>query len=216
MNVKRLFRAAAICLPIGALAASSYFPEFYHLYKPEVGAWSKYALTDASGETAVLTFAVVSKEGEAHWLEMTSTSEGGAGTVGYLVNGDPTDDEHVLKIRVRDEGGPLTEIDREVLKKLKAQGQQALGRPALPIGPTVGKLQPMPDETIQVGKHSLKCQHMIVAGPEGKTAEAWIHEGVAPFGLVKLISGDEKVVLTDFGTGAVPTLAGKAIPLTLE
>jgi len=216
MRMSRLFRAAALCLPLGAMAASSYFPEFYHLFRPEVGAWSKYTLTDSTGQTATLTFAVVSQEGGAHWLEMTSASEGGAGTAAYLVNGDPTDDDHVLKIRVRDEGGPLMEIDREVLKKLKAQGQQALGRPALPIGPTVGKLQPMPDETVQVGKRSLKCQHMVVSGSDGKTAEAWICEEVVPFGLVKLVSGDEKVVLTDLGTGALPTLAGKAIPLTLD
>jgi hypothetical protein len=215
MGLKRFIRVAALALPLGAMAASSYFPEFYRIYKPEVGGWSKYALTDASGDTATLKFAVVSQVSEGHWLEMTSVSEGGSGTVGYLVSGDPADDAHILKIRVQDEGGPLMEIDRETLRSLKAQGQQALGRPARPIGPTVGKLQPMPDEVLEVSGRKIKCQHMVIAGAEGKSAEAWVSDEVAPFGLVKLLSGEEKVLLLDFGTGAKPALAGKAVPLTL-
>lgn len=216
MAAKRWFWAAAALLPAALFAASSYFPEFYHLYLPERGAWSRYALTGLDGETATLTFSVVGEERGAHWLEVTSASEGGTGTVAYLVSGDPTRDENVLKIRVRDEGGPLMEIDRDTLRKLAAQGADAFGRSARPIGPTVGKLRPGPDETLEVAGRPVKCQHMTVVAADGREAQVWISEKVAPFGLVKLVSGEESVLLQDFGTGAKPKLEGKAVPLRLD
>lgn len=206
----------ALLCSLGLLAASSYFPEFYHLYNPKAGHWSKYAITDSRKETATLTFAVVGSEGANAWLEVTSAGESGSGTVAFLVSGDPTNDANVLAIRAREPGGPLIEISRATLEKLKAQGQQAFGRPALPIGPTVGKLQALADETIQVAGHSLKCQHIRVVGQDEQSSEAWINEEIVPFGLVKLVSGEESVILLDYGKGAKPALAGQAVPLSVE
>ncbi len=215
---KRLFPALVFVsgLSLSLLAASSYFPEFYHLYNPKAGHWSKYDMTDSRKEKATLTFAVVGSEGADTWLEVTSTGEGGSGTVAYLVSGDPTDDANVVAIRVREPDGPLLEISRATLEKLKARGQQAFGKPALPIGPTVGKIQALPDETLQVGGHSLKCQHIKVVGAGGQSAEAWINEEIVPFGLVKLVSGEESVVLLDYGKGAKPSLTGQASQVTVE
>lgn len=208
--------ALIVLCSLSLLAASSYFPEFYHLYNPKAGHWSKYAITDSRKETATLTFAVVGSEGANAWLEVTSAGESGSGTVAFLVSGDPTNDANVLAIRAREPGGPLIEISRATLEKLKAQGQQAFGRPALPIGPTVGKLQALADETIQVAGHSLKCQHIRVIGQDDQSSEAWINEEIVPFGLVKLVSGEESVILLDYGKGAKPALAGKAVPLSVE
>ncbi len=213
----RVLRAVSLLLlPVALWAASSYFPEFYHLYTPKVGHWSKYAITDSRQETATLTFAVVVQEGDGYWLEVRSEGEGGAGTVAFLVKGDPTDDRSVVKIRARDGEGPLMELNRATLEKLKAQGQQAFGRPALPIGPTLGKLQALADETVVVGGRSLRCQHIRIVGKDDKSAEAWIQEEVAPFGLVKLLSGEEQVLLLDFGKGAKPTLTGTPVPVTVD
>jgi len=52
-----------------------------------------------------------------------------------------------------------------------------------------------------------------VVGAEGVEAEVWLSDEVVPFGLVKLVSGDESLVLTDFGKGARPSLKGPFIPL---
>lgn len=216
MVLKRLLGAAAAALPVALLAASSYFPEFYHLYAPVPGGWSRYALTDAAGETATLTFAVVGEEKGSHWLEVTSASEAGTGVVAYLASGDPTRDENVLKVRVRDGAGPLMEIDRDTLRKLAAQGGDAFGSSARPIGPTVGKLHPGPDEVVEVAGRPVVCQRMTVVAADGREAQVWISEKVTPFGIVKLVSGEERVLLQDFGTGAKPALSGKAVPLRLE
>lgn len=117
------------------LGASSYFPEFYHVFTPSVGGWSTYRITDSKGDSADLTFAVVAEERGQYWLELRSVQEGSKAVASFLVKGDPTDDANVLAVRVQDQGGPAMEINKFTLDKLKARGQSAFGGSALPIGP---------------------------------------------------------------------------------
>jgi hypothetical protein len=196
-----------------ALGASSYFPEFYHVFSPSVGGWSTYRITDPSGEAADLTFAIVTEEKGQYWLELRTVQEGAKAVAAFLVKGDPTDDENVLMVRAQDEGGPAMEISKLNLEKLRSRGQKAFGGSALAIGPKVGKLEGMPDESISVAGKSLKCRHIRIVGPNDQTAEVWINDSVIPFGLVKLISGPEQILLTEFGKGAKPSLKGPFTPL---
>lgn len=200
--------SAALLLGLAAGAASSYFPEFYHSWDPVVGGWSTYRVTDARSETADLTFSVVSEDAGQQWLELKTAQEGATAVAAFLVKGDPTDDANVLMVRAQDEGGPAMEIDKPTLERLRARGQSALGGQALPIGPTVGKLETLPDETLKVGGKSLKCRHLKVVGANAQTAEVWMNDAIKPFGLVKLVSGPEQVVLTDFGKSAKSAMKG--------
>lgn len=205
-----------VTLPLSQWAASSFFPEFFHIYHPVVGHWAKYSTTDFTKETATVTFAVVSEEKGTHWLEVTSEQEGDSGTVAYQVSGDPTQDANVLKIRVQQAGAPPIELDRDTLQKLARQGGGSFGVAAKPIGPISGKLHPKADEVLEVAGKKITCQHMVVISPDGKEGEVWINEEVAPFGLVKLVSGEEKIELLDFGKGAKPVVTGTPVPLRLE
>lgn len=203
----------SLALTLGALA-SSYFPEFYHAWKPEVGEWSTYRITDSRGEVADLTFSVVAKEGEAFWLELKTSQEGAVGTVAFLVTGDPADDAHIQVIRAQEEGQPALELSKETLVKLRTRGQKAFGGEATPIGPRVGKLDPLPDESVTAAGKNFKCRHLKVVGPD-QTAEVWLDEGVGPFELVRLKSGLEEVVLLAHGRGAKPTMKGPFTPLAV-
>ena len=198
------------------LSASSYFPEFFHTFTPKVGGWSEYHIQDARGETADLTFAIVSEENGAYWMELRTSQGSEKAVVAFLIKGDPTDDANVLKIRAKDSSGPALEMDRSTLEKLKRDGHEVFGGQALPIGPTVGKLQPLPDEVIKVGRDSLKCRHIKVIGPNGQDAEVWLNDEVIPFGVVKLVSGSEQVVLKDFGKRAKAELKGPFTPLVVQ
>jgi hypothetical protein len=199
-----------VCVTLGA---SSYFPEFYHVFSPSVGGWSRYRITDPSGETADLTFAIVAEEKGQYWLELRTVQEGAKAVAAFLVKGDPTDDENVLMVRAQDEGGPAMEISKLNLEKLRSRGQTAFGGSALAIGPRVGKLEGMPDESVTVAGKPLKCRHIRIVGPNEQTAEVWINDSVIPFGLVKLISGPEQILLTEFGKGAKSSLKGPFKPL---
>jgi hypothetical protein len=196
--------------------ASSYFPEFYHVFTPSVGGWSSYRITDSKGDSADLTFALVAEEKGQYWLELRSVQEGSKAVAAFLVKGDPTDDDNVLAVRAQDEGGPAMEINKFTLDKLRARGQSAFGGSALPIGPKVGKLEGMPDESLTVAGKSLKCRHVKILGPNEQTAEVWMNDSVVPFGLVKLVSGPEQVLLTDFGKGAKASLKGPFTPLAVQ
>jgi hypothetical protein len=198
-----------------AASAGSYFPSFYHGWNPKAGCWSTYQITDSRGETAQLTFSVAGEEKEGFWLEVKTVQDGSEGVAAYLVSGDPNDDENILKVRVQETGGPAMEINKPTLERLKREGQQAFGSQATPIGPTVGRLEGQPDEVIEVGGRKLTCHHIRVVGPQGKPADVWLHDEVLPFGLVKLVSGSEQVVLTSFGRGAKSALKGPFTPLTL-
>jgi hypothetical protein len=205
------------CLLLAAalpMLASSYFPEFYHTWNPKLGMWSSYRITDARGETAELTFSVVSKEGEAYWLELRTRQEGAEGTVAFLLSGDPADDGNVQAIRAQEEGQPAIEISRETLRKMQTQGQKAFGGEATPIGPRVGKLEQLPEQTVVVGGKSFKCRHLKIVAPD-QAAEVWLSDDAGPLGLVKLKSGLEEVVLLACGMGAKPTLKGPFTPLAV-
>jgi len=208
----------AACASVGLLltfgiVASSYFPEFYHVFSPSVGGWSTYRITDSTGDTSDLTFAIVSEEKGQYWLELRSVQGGAKAVAAFLIKGDPTEDENVLAVRAQDEGGPAMEINKATLDKLKARGQKAFGGSALPIGPRMGKLEGMPDESLTVAGKSLKCRHIKIVGPNDQSAEVWMSDSVTPFGLVKLVSGPEQVLLTEFGKGAKSSLKGPFTPL---
>jgi hypothetical protein len=197
-----------------SLFASSYFPAFYHQWKPKAGEWSTYRITDARSETAELTFSVVSKEGDQFWLEVKTVQEGGEATVAFLVSGDPVEDTSIERIRAQEKGQPALEIDKMTLERLRIQGQGAFGGEATAIGPRVGKLEPLQDETLSVAGKNLKCRHLRIVGPD-QAAEVWFHDDVSPFGLVKLKSGTEEVVLVRSGKGAKPTIKGPFTPLAV-
>jgi hypothetical protein len=192
----------------GALAASSFFPEFYHVYRPVQGGWSTYRITDPRGESADLTFAVVGQEAANIWLELRTPVDGGEAAAAFLLSGDPSEDENVVAVRVQEPGGPAMEMDRATLERLRTRGQKLFGGTAAPIGPTFGKLEGLPDESVEVGGRALKCRHLRVVDPEGKSAEVWLNDDVVPFGIVRLVSGDDSVVLQAYGKGAKATVKG--------
>jgi hypothetical protein len=197
-----------------ALMASSYFPQFYHIYKPAVGEWSKYEMVDATGQKAVLTISVVSKEKDFFWIEVESAIQGETGLAAFLVSGDPTDDSNVVKVRLRNSDGPIIEIDKATLEKMKS-AQQELSS-SFGIGPTTGKIQSLPDEDLKIAGKSVSCVRVRLTSPEGRSADIWLSDDVAPFGVVKLISGQESLTLIDSGKGAKARLMGAATPLVLE
>ncbi|MFB3850518.1 MAG: hypothetical protein ACE14Q_01185 [Acidobacteriota bacterium] len=194
--------------------ASSYFPQFYHLYNPVVGEWSKYEMKDNQGNKAILTISVVSKEGSNYWIEVESSQMTDVGIAGYLVSGDPTEDSNVLKVRLKSGDGPIIEITKETLEKMK--NAQKSASVSTGIGPTIGKIQSLPNETLKVGSETYDCQRIKLISSDDRFADIWINEKVSPFGIVKLISGDESLILIDAGKGAKPRLLGNATPLVLD
>lgn len=207
--LKRAWIAVLLAAAVGAFASSSYFPEFYHAWAPKEGGWSKYTITDSRGEVADITFSVVGSEGGSTWLEVASAQEGFEAVAAFLVKGDPTEDANVLMVRAHNPGDPAMEIDKPTLENLKQKGMAFFGTGnTTAIGPTMGKLQGMPDETLPVGRKKLPCKHLKVVGPDNREAEVWLNDEATPFGIVKLTSGNESVVLKEFGTGAKPKVKG--------
>lgn len=207
--MKKLATILLLSLPILAIAASSYFPEFYHAWNPLEGGWSKYTITDSRGEVADITFSIVGREGQSTWLEVASAQEGFEAVAAFLVKGDPTDDDNILMVRAQNPGDPTMEIDRATLEQLKQKGLAFFGSGSTTaIGPTVGKLQGLHDETLTVDKKKLACKRLKVVGTDGREAEVWLHDDAVPFGIVKLVSGSESVVLKQYGTGAKPKVVG--------
>ncbi len=208
-------RAASVFLlpvllwPAGLTSeASSFFPEFYHQWAPRRGAWSTYHVKDARGEEADLTFAVVKEGPEGLWMEIRTSSGGVPSVAAYLLKGDPTEDANIVSVRVKDGDGPAVEIDRAALERLRQQGGDWFGQKASAIGPTFGRLEALPEEKVKVGRRTLVCRRLRIVAEEGRYAEVWLSDEVAPFGLVRLASGEEEVALTDFGKGAKPSLTG--------
>lgn len=193
---------------------STYFPQFYHFYKVSLGAWSRYEFVDNVGNKGIITISVVSKENDNYWIEVESKGSSEIGVVAYLTKGDPTDDENVLKIRIKSEGGPIIEIDKETLNKMKQS--QKITPSFSSFGPSSGKIHLLKNEKVKVGDKNLECQRIKLEGESGSYANIWLNDNVLPFGVVKLVSENESLMLIDYGSGAKMKLEGKVVPLVIE
>lgn len=193
--------------------SSSFFPQFYHLFNPVVGGWSEYQMVDNNGLRSKIKISIVEKRKDNFVIEVESRMEKEYGLISYLVSGDPTEDENVLEVKIKASDGPVIKITKEVLQKLLKK--ENVFKKSSSIGPSAGKIKTLEDENIKVKDKNIRCKRLKLISLDGKEADIWLNENVIPFGVVKLTSNDESLILEDFGNGAKPTLLEDGIPFVL-
>lgn len=165
-------------------------PQMVGEFKPVVGSGAQYEITMKDQKTEWI-YAVVGKEsvegGEAYWLEMRLGSGKGSGMVM----------KHLMLMR-----SGMPEIKRMIVQ---SPGQRPMEMPMM-MGGMMKMSQPPADKQASLGE---KVGTESVTVPAGtfvsdhyrvksgsSTGDVWISTKVAPYGMVKMVSGDTTMVLT--------------------
>jgi hypothetical protein len=185
------FPLASAQLDIGA------GPKFYSDFKPVVGGWAEYQMTEQGGRTAKMKIAIVGKEGDAFWYEtIMETTQEGRIISKMLVAGNPEDPKNVKKIIVKMGNEPAMEMPLEMMQGSEEQGEK-------------GKTLDKGTESIKVPAGTFTARH-IQYQHEELVEDTWIHKDVSPYGVVKSKSKDLEMVLLGYGTGAKTQITEKA------
>jgi len=185
------FPLASAQLDIGA------GPKFYSDFKPVVGGWAEYQMTEQGGRTAKMKIAIVGKEGDAFWYEtIMETTQEGRIISKMLVAGNPEDPKNVKKIIVKMGNEPAMEMPLEMMQGSEEQGEK-------------GKTLDKGTESIKVPAGTFTARH-IQYQHEELVEDTWIHKDVSPYGVVKSKSKDFEMVLLGYGTGAKTQITERA------
>ena len=165
-------------------------PKFYSDFKPVVGGWSEYQMTERGGPTSKMKIAIVGKEGDAYWYEtIIETKQEGRSISKMLVSGNPEDQKNIKRMIVKMGNEPAMEMPLEMMQgSTEDQGQK---------GKTIDK----GPESIKVPAGTFTARHVQYQYEE-LVEDTWIHKDVSPYGVVKSKSKDFEMVLLGYGTGA--------------
>jgi len=165
-------------------------PKFYFDFKPVVGGWSEYQMTERGGPTSKMKIAIVGKEGDAYWYEtIIETKQEGRSISKMLVSGNPEEQKNIKRMIVKMGNEPAMEMPLEMMQgSTEDQGQK---------GKTIDK----GTESVKVPAGTFTARHVQYQYEE-LVEDTWIHKDVSPYGVVKSKSKDFEMVLLGYGTGA--------------
>jgi hypothetical protein len=165
-------------------------PKFYSDFKPVIGGWSEYQMTERGGSTSKMKIAIVGKEGDAYWYEtVIETKKGGQSISKMLVSGNPEDQKNIKRMIVKMGNEPAMEMPIQMLQGSAEEQEQK--------GKTIDK----GTESIKVPAGTFSTRH-IQYQYEELVEDIWIYKDISPYGVVKSKSKDFEMVLLGYGTGA--------------
>lgn len=171
-------------------------PKFYSDFKPVVGGWSEYQMTEKGGSPSKMKIAIVGKEGDAYWYEtIIETKQEGRTISKMLVSGNPEDQKNIKRMIVKMGNEPAMEMPIQMMQASENQGQK---------GKTIDKGM----ESIKVPAGTFTARH-IQYRYEELVEDTWIHKDASPYGVVKSKSKDFEMVLLGYGTGAKTQITEK-------
>jgi len=164
-------------------------PKFYSDFRPVVGGWSEYQITEKGEQPSKMKIAIVDKEGEAYWYETVMESKREGRMISkMLVSGNPEEQKNIKRIIVKMGDEPAMEMPAQMMGASKPQEQK-------------GKIIDKGTESIKVPAGTFTAQHMQYQ--DGETVvDSWVYKDVFPYGMIKSQSKEFEMVLLGYGTGA--------------
>lgn len=167
-------------------------------FKPVVGQWAEYQMTPKGEKTMKMRFAVVGKEDDAHWLEYVMTGHEGEQMISkMLVTGDPEDMSNIKRMIVKNGDEPAMEMPVQMMAMMEGKGMPEPEKAETPEP----KMTDAGVESVTVPAGTFKANHWQF-GSEGDTFDAWLKDGVGPYGLIKGSSKEFEMVLVGHGDKA--------------
>lgn len=192
-----------LAAPLGAQMAMR-APDLRGIWHPVVGSGAAYDMTGRDGKKSSMELTIVGKEQvdgkDAYWMEFSVADPRSGGQV-YAKNLMSVGDNGMVSLKMvfQPAGQPPMEMDLSGNAPGKAPRQQATGSDIRDKAELVGT------ESIIVPAGTFTCQHYRA---KDGSSDAWISEGVAPWGLVKTQGKDTSMVLTKVITDAKDHITG--------
>jgi hypothetical protein len=170
-------------------------PQLLGSFKPVVGSGAQYQMT---GKDRNMTFAyvILGKEevdgATGYWMEIRTLNPqmGGEMVMKQLVVQDgPT--AQVKRMIMQAPGRPPMEFPMAMMAGM-GQGRQPAGQARGTHDTSPGEI--VGTETITVPAGTFECQHFRKQEPRG-TVDVWVSSQVAPYGTVKVTSGEMTMTL---------------------
>ncbi len=203
-------RSILLLIPVvilGVLTGSAQFgpraPEMRGVWNPVVGSGAAYQVESRGDRKSELEIAVVGTESVSgktgYWLEMGMNSPGGEGRA-YIKNLIVLDGKQtrVTKMVMQAPGQPPMEMPIEMMNR---GGGRQTEQPA----DVREQAERVGTEAITVPAGSFTCEHYRM---KDGSADVWVSEKVAPWGLVKMTGRDTNMTLLRVITNAKTHITG--------
>jgi hypothetical protein len=174
-------------------------PTMRGVWNPVVGKGAVYEVTTEDGSKKTLEFAIVGKDADGYWLQMSMESPQGGGemvikNLAVVTQGDVTMSKTILQLPGR---SPM-EISSQMFQKGRAN----------PHADVRGEAQDLGSETITVPGGTFVCEHY--RSKDG--GDVWLAKDVAPWGVVKSQGKDTTMMLVKVVSDAKDKIVGTPQP----
>jgi len=174
-------------------------PQIMGIWNPTIGAGATYEMTGGKDGTSTMTFALVGKENDAYWIEMTFDTKKGNMIMKMLTTGEGDHQVSRMIMQIPGQQQPI-EMSQTML-----QDRQSTVEDIHTHGTNIGA------DTITVPAGTFLCDHwQSTAGDD-----IWLSPKVPPYGLVKSVTKDgHTMVLTKVVTDAKDKITGT--PMSMD
>lgn len=173
-------------------------PQIMGIWNPSVGAGATYEISGGKEGTSTMTIALVGKEGDAYWVEMSFDTKKGNMLMKMLTTNEG--DHHVTRMimQIPGQSQPM-EMSQAMLDR--GQSLEDIHSHGTNIGA----------DTITVPAGTFLCDHWQSQAGD----DVWLSPKVPPYGLVKSVNKDgHTMVLTKVITDAKDKITGT--PMSMD
>lgn len=177
-------------------------------FKPVVGSGAQYAVTPKDGDKMELAIAIVGKESvdgqDGYWMETRMLSGRGAGMISKNLLVMSGDNPGVKRMIIQMPPRPPMEMPVGMMgHRPNMPPHEAAGS-----GANHGMGEVVGTESVTVPAGTFECQHYRSTSDNG-TSDFWVATKVSPYGLVKMTSGKENMVLEKVLTNETSQITGE-------
>jgi hypothetical protein len=207
--VRNIFLTFAMCTGLATAAWAQMgmnMPNIPGEFKPVVGAGAQYEMTTKAGKMNVV-LAVVGKESvdgaDGYWLETRMLDGKGAGTVMKQLMVMGGDKAGIKRMIMQMAGRPPMEMPTGMMMNMAKNVPKSQ-----PGGAAGGRGEKVGTETVTVPAGVFVCDHYHSQSSGGAT-DAWASTKVSPYGLVKMNSDTDSMILEKTLTGETSQIKGE-------
>jgi hypothetical protein len=173
-------------------------PQIMGIWNPTIGAGATYEISGGKEGTSTMTMALVGKEGDGYWIEMSFDTKKGNMLMKMLTTGEGDHQVTRMIMQIPGQQQPI-EMSQAMLQSSKDSLQDIHTH-----GTNMGA------DTITVPAGTFLCDHWQSQAGD----DIWLSPKVPPYGLVKSVNKDgHTMVLTKVVTDAKDKITGKPVSM---
>jgi hypothetical protein len=194
-------------------------PKLFGTFTPTPGAWAEYEVVEKGSTTkATMKMAIVGKEGDSTWYEVTNTENGARNVIKMLVKGSPNESENIVRLILQSGDNPPTEMPRDfVVMGRKMATSMYSQRSGVPKGAEKNvRVEDLGEKSVEVPAGTFKGMEKRLVEEDGKVLSTYLYyPQVPPFGIIVSESESTTMRLLAYGSDAKSSIVAEPVKLTM-